>query len=181
MKKVVWENKSNGQLCVTIPKGSGIKVGDIVTIEKEKIKKIVYTTVAADLFHYGQLRFLEKANTLGDYHICGVLTDGAMHEYNKRALANLMERKSIISGLRCVDVVIPQNTLDPTENLEKIQEQFKGAQIIVVRGDNTKEIPGEQYMKNLQWTIVRLPYYNKLSDKNIAESIRGMENAISIR
>ena len=43
MKKVVWENKSNKQLCVTIPKNSGIKSGDIVNIEKEKIKKIVYS------------------------------------------------------------------------------------------------------------------------------------------
>ena len=62
MKKVVWSNKANGQLCVTIPKGSGIKGGDIVNIEKEKIKKIVYSFVTADLFHYGHLRLLEKAN-----------------------------------------------------------------------------------------------------------------------
>ena len=39
MNKIVWANKSNGQLCVTIPKNSGIKEGDIVTIEKKKIKK----------------------------------------------------------------------------------------------------------------------------------------------
>ncbi len=181
MKKAVWENKSNGQLCVTIPKGSGIKAGDVVAIEKDKIQKIVYTTVAADLFHYGQLRFLEKADTLGDYHICGVLTDSAMGEYNKRALANFMERKSIISSLRCVDSVIPQNTLDPTRNLEVIQERFKDAQIIVVRGSNTKEIPGEQYIKNIQWTVVRLPYYHKLSDKNITASMRRMEHAIGVR
>jgi len=35
MKKVVWLNKSNGQLCITIPKSSGIKVGEVVSIEKE--------------------------------------------------------------------------------------------------------------------------------------------------
>ena len=45
MKKVVWANKSNGQLCVTIPKDSGVKEGDIVAIEKEKIKTIVYSSV----------------------------------------------------------------------------------------------------------------------------------------
>ena len=73
MKKVVWENKSNNQLCVTIPQGSGIKAGDIVNIEKEKIKTIVYTFVVADLFHYGHLKILEKANELGDCHICGVI------------------------------------------------------------------------------------------------------------
>ena len=40
MKKIVWENQSNGQLCITIPKESGIKNGDIVSIEKEKIKTV---------------------------------------------------------------------------------------------------------------------------------------------
>ena len=49
MKRLVWENKSNGQLCVTIPKGSGIKSGDLVNIEKEKVKTIVYSFVVADL------------------------------------------------------------------------------------------------------------------------------------
>jgi len=43
MKKIVWMNKSNKQLCVTIPKNLGIKEGDVVSVEKEKIKKIVYS------------------------------------------------------------------------------------------------------------------------------------------
>ena len=51
MKKVVWKNKSNGQLCVTIPKDSGIKEGEIVTVEKTRIKKVVYSFVTGDLFH----------------------------------------------------------------------------------------------------------------------------------
>ena len=32
--KQVWINKSNNQKCVTIPKGSEIKEGDYVSIEK---------------------------------------------------------------------------------------------------------------------------------------------------
>ena len=100
MKKIVWENKSNGQLCVTVPKGSGIKEGDIVTIEKEEIKSIVYTSVAADLFHYGQLHLLQRANELGDFHICGVMTDEAVKYYRKNVIASIKERKAIISDLR---------------------------------------------------------------------------------
>jgi len=38
MKKVVCENKSNKQLCVTIPKNSGIKNGDIADIKKKNNK-----------------------------------------------------------------------------------------------------------------------------------------------
>src|SRR3989344_7386734 len=91
MKKVVWENKSNGQLCITIPKGSGINEGDIISIEKEKIKKVVYTSVTADLFHYGHLRLLQKVNELGDFHVCGVATDEVIKSYRKKPIASLKE------------------------------------------------------------------------------------------
>jgi len=89
MKKIVWKNRSNNQLCVTIPSGSGIKEGDIVNIEKEKIKKIVYSTIVGDMFHYGHLQHLEQANDLGDFHICGVLTDNATLEYRKKPISSL--------------------------------------------------------------------------------------------
>ncbi len=173
MKKIVWENKSNGQLCITIPKDSGIKHGDIVSIEKEKVKKIVYSFVVADLFHYGHLRILEKANELGDYHICGVLTDDAVAEYKPDPIANFNERKAIISSLRCVDAVISQNSKDPTENLRKIHEQFKNSKIILVHGSNWNKIPGEDFIKKINGEVIKIPYYSKLSDNKIAAEIKG--------
>ncbi len=171
MKKVVWANNSNGQLCVTIPKGSGIKEGDIVNIEKEKIKAIVYTSVTGDLFHYGHLNLLQQANKLGDFHICGVVTDDAIKSYRERPIASLKERKSIISDLRCVDMVMVQNDLDPTENIKKIREQFSHTKIIVVYGSNWKKVPGAGYIKKINGKIVKHPFYEKLSTENIVKKI----------
>lgn len=167
MKKIVWENKSNKQLCITIPKNSGIKAGDIVNVEKEKIKTIVYSMIVADLFHYGHLQFLETANKLGDFHICGVLTDRAAMEYRKEPVASFKERKAIISNLRCVDMTISQKIMDSTENLKKINEQFKDAIIILAHGDNWTKIPGQDYVKSINGKIVKLPYYKQLSDKKV--------------
>jgi len=171
MKKVVWKNKSNNQLCVTVPKNSGIKDGDIVNIEKEKIKTIVYSSVTADLFHYGHLRLLENANKLGDFHICGVLTDEAIKSYKETPVANLKERMAIVSALRCVDMVVIQRSLDPTENLESIHSQFKDAKIILIFGSNWKKVPGEKYIKKIKGEIVQPPFYEKLSVKNIIDKI----------
>ena len=171
MKKVVWENKSNGQLCVTIPKGSGIKVGDIVNIEKEKVKTIVYSFVVADLFHYGHLQILEKANELGNYHICGVLTDKAVLEYKDKPVASFEERKAIISNLRCVDMVMSQITKDSTENLKKIHEQFPKSKIILVHGSNWDKIPGEEYIKKIKGESRKIQYYPRLSDEKIKKVI----------
>lgn len=169
MKKVVWENKSNKQLCATIPKNSGIKAGDIVNIEKEKVKTIVYSFVVGDLFHYGHLRVLEKANELGDYHICGVLTDDAVVKYKNKPFANFGERKAIISCLRCVDMVMSQNSKDPTENLKKIHAQFKNSKIILIHASNWKKIPGEEFIKKIGGEVIKPPYYSKLSDNKIKE------------
>ena len=171
MKKIVWLNKSNGQLCITIPKDSGVKEGDIVNVEKEKIKSIVYSSVTGDLFHYGHLRLLQRANELGDFHICGVLTDEAIKSYKKEPIAGFKERKSIISSLLCVDMVMTQHSLDPTDNLKKIHEQFENAKIILVIGSNWKKVPGADYIKKINGKIVQPPFYEKLSTGNIINKI----------
>jgi len=171
MKKVVWMNKSNGQLCVTIPKISGIKEKDIVNIEKEKIKRIVYTPLVADLFHYGHLRLLESANLLGDFHICGVLTNEAIKSYKKGPIINLRERLAIISALHCVDMVIPQSSNDPTENLKKIYKQFKNTKLILVYGSNWKKVLGSKFIRKIQGEVVQPPFYQKLSTENIISKI----------
>ncbi len=174
MKKIVWKNKSNEQLCVTIPKGSGIKEGDIVNIEKEKIKKIVYSYVTADLFHYGHLRLLQTANNLGDFHICGVLTNDAIKSYKKEPIADLKERVAIISSLRCVDMVMTQGNKDPTENLKKIHAQFKNAKIILVHSSNWKKVPGSDYIKKIGGELVQPSFYDKLSTKKIVKKLFDM-------
>lgn len=171
MKKVVWINKSNKQLCVTIPKNSGIKEGDIVTVEKEKIKKVVYSSVTADMFHYGHLHALENANKLGDLHICGVLTDEAIKSYKEAPVASLKERAAIISALRCVDIVMTQHSLDPKDNLKEIHNQFKNSKIILVSGPNWKKVPGSDYIKKIEGEVVQFQFYDKLSQENIINKL----------
>tara|TARA_Y100000310_G_scaffold340634_2_gene437138 strand:- start:355 stop:894 length:540 start_codon:yes stop_codon:yes gene_type:complete len=171
MKRVVWANKSNGQLCVTIPSSSGIKEGEIVNIEKGKINTIVYTSVTGDLFHYGHLRLLQKANELGDFHICGVDTDESIKSFKQAPVASLKERKAIISDLRCVDMVMTQEELDPTENLKKIHQQFPNVKLILIWGSNWEQVPGEDYIKKIKGEIIKLPFYEKLSTENITKKI----------
>ncbi len=171
MNKIVWANKSNGQLCVTIPKNSGIKEGDIVSVGKEKVKTIVYSSVTADLFHYGHLRILEEANKLGDFHICGVVTDEAIKSYKKGPIAHLKDRMTIVSALRCVDMVMRQESLDPTENLKKIHDQFKGSKIVIVYGSNWKKVPGADYIKKIGGEVIQPPFYEKLSTEKIVDKI----------
>ncbi len=171
MKRIVWANKSNGQLCVTMPKNSGIKEGDIVGIEKDKVKTIVYSYVTGDLFHYGHLRLLQSANSLGDFHICGVLTNEAIQSYKDKPIADFKEREAIISSLQCVDMVVKQESKDPTKNLKNIHNQFKNAKIILVHGSNWKKVPGGNYVEKIGGEVIKPPFYEKLSTENVIKKI----------
>ena len=96
MKGVVWKNKSNDQLCVTIPKNSEMQEGDYVEIKKSGIKRISYVGVVGDLFHYGHLQSIQFAKSVSDYNIIGVFTDEAVEEYRVKPISNLKERKAVI-------------------------------------------------------------------------------------
>lgn len=171
MKKVVWKNKSNKQLCVTIPAGSDINEGDLVEIKKSRIRKITYSGVVLDLFHYGHLHSLQFAKSISDYNICGVLTDKAVEEYRARPIANLNERKAITSSLNCVDSVMIQHSRDPTENLKKIHEEFPDAEIILVHGSDLRYVHGSEYIKKIGGKVVQHPYYERLSTYKIISKI----------
>jgi glycerol-3-phosphate cytidylyltransferase-like family protein/phosphohistidine swiveling domain-containing protein len=140
--------------------------------KKEKISTVVYSTLVADLFHYGHLQLLKFANSQGDYHICGLLTDKAAKYYKKNLISNFKEREAIALSLeKFMDEVITQDEADPTENLKKIHEKFKGAQIILVHGDDWKTIPGSDYIKKIGGKVVKHPYYTGLSDFKIINAL----------
>ena len=125
MKKIVWQNKSNGQLCITVPKESGIKEGDVVEITNSPIKKIAYLGVVGDLFHYGHLNSIKFAKSVADYLICGVITDEGVEKYRMKPIANLQERKAIISSLNFVDKVIVQKIVILLQIYKKSTKNFQ--------------------------------------------------------
>ena len=136
-----------------------------------RIKTVVYSSVVADLFHYGHLQLLEYAKSLGDYHICGVITDEAVESYRRKPVANLQERKAIISSLNCVDEVIIQDNVNPTGNLRKIRERYGDAELIVVYGSDWRDIPWADSIEQLGCRIVQHPYYERLSDFKIIDRL----------
>ncbi|MBF0103998.1 MAG: adenylyltransferase/cytidyltransferase family protein [Deltaproteobacteria bacterium] len=170
----VWENNSNGQLHVTIPKNSGIKKDDWVKIEKKKINRVVYSFIVGDLFHYGHLRILEKASQIGDLHICGVLTNRAVESYKRKPIQDFKERANLIAHINIVDKVISQDSRDPTDNLKKIHQDFPMAKLILIHGDDWKDspFPGEPFITSIGGELVKVPYYKKLSTTKMINEIK---------
>lgn len=135
---------------------------------KKKIKKVVYSGTLADLsFHYGHLKSLKFASSLGDYYICGVLTSEAAKTYRREPIVELDKRKAIVEHLNFVDRVMVQDSKDSTENLKRIHEEFKDAELILVRSETWEGFPEKKFLDSIGGKIVTHPYDKELSDFKI--------------
>ncbi len=140
-------------------------------MDKKHIKKIVYTGVVLDLFHYGHLQLLKFANSLGDYHVCGILTDEAVKSYRGDTICSLEERKEVLSNLNFIDRIVIQDKLDPTDNLKEIKKEFEDAEIVLVHGTDWEIVPGQEYINQINGKLIKHPYYKKLSNFNILNTL----------
>ena len=95
------------------------------------IKKKVYTAFSVDVLHEGHINILKEASKYGDV-IVGLLTDEAVASYKRLPHFEFKRRKFILENVKYVDKVIPQKTLDYSENLKKIKPDY------VIHGDDWK-------------------------------------------
>lgn len=134
------------------------------------MSKKVYVAMSADLLHHGHLNIIQKASDLGELTI-GLLTDKAISHYKKLPVLNYDQRKIIIENIKGVNQVIPQETLDYTENLRSLKPDF------VVHGDDW--ISGVQkdtrkqvieVLKEWNGKLVEVPYTEGIRSKKLKDA-----------
>jgi phosphoenolpyruvate phosphomutase len=91
----------------------------------------VYVGMSADLIHPGHINIIEIASGYGEVTI-GLLTDEAIASYKRLPFLNYEQREAVVKNIKGVTNVIPQHTLDYTENLRKVRPHF------VVHGNDWK-------------------------------------------
>lgn len=72
--------------------------------------KRILTYGTFDTLHFGHIRLLQRARSLGDYLIVGLSTDEFNTKKNKKAFHSWEERKFFLEALRYVDLVIAEET-----------------------------------------------------------------------
>jgi phosphoenolpyruvate mutase len=95
------------------------------------MKKIVYVPLAADILHEGHLNVLRIASNYGKV-IVGLLTDDAIIQYKSLPFFDYDQRFKIVSNLKLVDQVVPQDSW----NYKLILNSIKPAYF--VHGDDWK-------------------------------------------
>lgn len=74
--------------------------------------KIVLTYGTFDMFHIGHLNLLQRLSTLGDKLIVAVSTDEFNAIKGKKTLIPYDQRAKIVSAIKGVDLVIPEENWD---------------------------------------------------------------------
>ena len=132
-------------------------------------KKIVYVGFSADILHEGHINILHHASKLGKV-IVGLLTDKAITSYRQLPHLNYNQREVILKNIRFVEKVIPQKTLDYTENLNLIKPNY------VVHGDDWKTGVQKKIRKQVietlkKWSgkVIEPKYTKNISSTKIKE------------
>ena len=85
--------------------------------------KTVYIAMSGDLLHPGHLKIIEVGRGLGRVTV-GLLTDRAVASYKRVPYLTYEQRRTVITNIKGVDAVIPQETLDYTANLRELRPDY---------------------------------------------------------
>jgi len=130
--------------------------------------KIVFTSMVADLFHYGHLELLRRCKHLGDFLVVGIIKDQEVLRYKKRLpIIPFEQRLEIIKQIKFVDQVLPQDTRDGTENLKIL-----GKVDFLVRGDDAVLKEEVKTILSLGGEFVHLKRTPSISTTEIIEKIK---------
>ena len=129
----------------------------------------VYADMVGDLFHYGHVRFLERARKLGDMLVVGVHSDETVAEYKRAPVMTMAERIQVVAACQFVDEVIADAPLRVTREFVEEHELD-----VVVHGDDLdEETLGMMYGIPRDMGILSLvPYANGVSTTEIMERVR---------
>jgi len=137
--------------------------------------------MSADLIHPGHINIIKEAARLGEVTV-GVLTDKAIASYKRLPFMTYDQRKEVVENIKGVSLVIPQETLDYTENLNLIKPD------IVVHGDDWKEgVQSKTRQKVInelkKWggKVVEIPYTQGVSSTKLINALSEIGTTVDVR
>lgn len=133
--------------------------------------KTVYIAMSADIIHQGHLNVLNEGRKLGEI-IVGLHTDDVIRGYWRNPIMKYEERKEVVSNIKGVISVIPQDSLDQVQNLIKLKPDY------VLHGDDWKEGSQKELREKVidtikEWggELVEVPYTQGVSISKLDEEL----------
>ena len=133
--------------------------------------KTVYVAMSADIIHQGHLNVINEARNLGDV-IVGLHTDDVIRGYWRNPIMKYEERKEVVSNIKGVVSVVPQDSLDQVPNLIELKPDY------VVHGDDWLEGSQKELREKVidaikEWggELVEVPYTHGVSISKLDEEL----------
>ena len=137
--------------------------------------------MSADLIHPGHLNIINNALKYGEV-IVGLLTDKAIASYKRLPYLTYEQREIIVTSIKGVSKVVPQETLDYVPNLKKIKPDY------VVHGDDWKSGVQKDIRQRIinvlkEWNgqLIEVPYTKGISSSYLNARIREIGTTPDIR
>ena len=137
-------------------------------------KRLVTTNGCFDLLHWGHIKYLSDARSLGDVLICGVNADVSVKRLkgNTRPIWPERVRALQLAGLESVDYVAIFQEDTPVRFLEAVKPS-----IHVKGGDyKGKEIPEQKVMTSIGGKVVCVPLVEGFSTTSLIERLKLLPN-----
>lgn len=141
----------------------------IVTDLKEKSRKIVFTNGCFELLHFGHVKYLQEARSLGDVLIVGINSDDSVKKIKgeKRPIMPEEDRAQIVAALESVDYVVVFSETTTKRLIEVLKPH-----IHVKGGDyQLKDLPETEVVKSYGGEVVVVGEIEGKSTTGIIESI----------
>ena len=135
---------------------------------------IGYTTGVFDLFHIGHLNLLKNAKGMCDKLIVGVTTDELVSYKNKKSVIPFSERIEIVRNIKCVDSVVPQESMDKIEMWNKLKFDVMFVGDDWYNTDKWKDLDKEFAKRKVK--IVYFPYTKGTSSTMINNILKNERN-----
>jgi D-glycero-beta-D-manno-heptose 1-phosphate adenylyltransferase len=176
--KADWEHKEEIQTKESLLNDWAVKrmvipPKRLVDLVNKVFKKTrVYVHGVFDLLHYGHVQYLQKAKSLGDELIVGLITDNEVEKIKGyKPIMNYEQRYQVVKELKCVDYVVRQEDTDPTSNMKILESKGLGIDILC-RGSDYQDVPqGTKFMEENGGKVVRIPYCHEISSTEIKNKI----------
>jgi rfaE bifunctional protein nucleotidyltransferase chain/domain len=143
----------------------------VLSSERTKGKRIVFTNGCFDLMHIGHTRYLQAAKALGDVLVVGVNSDVSVRTLDKapdRPIVPEAQRAEVLAALGCVNFVVIFDEPDPLPLIAAVQPD-----VLVKGGDWTIDrIVGRELVEARGGVVKTIPLVPDMSTTGLLQRIR---------
>ena len=146
-----------------------------MSADESIMMNISYSFGVVDFIHFGHIKAFKKASVASDLNIFGLVSDDASDAWFGSHVSNEAERRAVLEGIKYIDEVWEQETLDPLDNLKTLHSKYPDAVISLYSGNEWGLISARKYLESIGGKVIKVDYYDKLSPQAILDILNQNE------